>query len=368
MVAGKEKVSFRAPFPETGDVLEYLKAFYHGLPVKLLPGEKLCFTDDVEDDSVVDISPSPSKRVKGNQKSTGKSKSPKEKFPTLWLNTQTSAGCVGIRTRKTPKGAFSHQLNLNDLLDAVIEILPKDAYALLLLVEHDIFEDEDDDFACGRAYGGSRIAVVSGARYDPMLDEEQRVPTQHAWPASHCRGYVENCIREAEEEGEGDKIPKKKRKQKRRTVQDEDIQMKDDNAALSPMHAALSAHLSPFPSPSSSFRDHSTLLKTLHSSLWLGRISRTASHELGHCFGIAHCVSYACVMQGTASIIEDARQPLYLCPIDLAKVLYATGMSERGWYGALLGFCQKCQDGGQLWRAFGRWIEGRVGELEGEGR
>jgi archaemetzincin len=33
---------------------------------------------------------------------------------------------------------------------------------------------------------------------------------------------------------------------------------------------------------------------------------------LGHCFGIAHCVYYACSMQGTASIIENSKQPLYL--------------------------------------------------------
>jgi archaemetzincin len=38
-----------------------------------------------------------------------------------------------------------HQLNLNDLLDAAIEILPADAYALIMLVEHDMFEDEDDE-------------------------------------------------------------------------------------------------------------------------------------------------------------------------------------------------------------------------------
>ena len=38
------------------------------------------------------------------------------------------------------------QLNLNDLLDVAVSILPDDAYAFLLLVEYDLSEDEDDNF------------------------------------------------------------------------------------------------------------------------------------------------------------------------------------------------------------------------------
>ena len=79
----------------------------------------------------------------------------KKSSPTLWLNTPKASSCIGLLSRATPKGNFTHQLNLNDLLDAAIDILPDDAYALLMMVEHDMFEDEDDDFVCGRAYGGS---------------------------------------------------------------------------------------------------------------------------------------------------------------------------------------------------------------------
>jgi hypothetical protein len=61
------------------------------------------------------------------------------------------------------------------------------------------------------------------------------------------------------------------------------------------------------------------------AALWLGGVCRTASHELGHCFGIDHCVYCACAMQGSASLAEDARQPIYFCPLDLAKLLHATG-------------------------------------------
>jgi archaemetzincin len=139
--SGKEKP---VVFPKTDEVLDYLKAFYHGLPVKLLPLPKVCFTNDIED-GVVSHPPKSKGKKKGNKEAAPAS-------PTLWLNTQkASVGCIGIRTRATPDGSFSHQLNLNDLLDAAIEILPGDAYALLMMVEHDIFEDEDDDFAVGNS-------------------------------------------------------------------------------------------------------------------------------------------------------------------------------------------------------------------------
>src|ERR1700761_7578790 len=97
---------------------------------------------------------------------------------------------VRIRTRPCPDQAFQRQLNLNDPLDACISALPGDAFSLLLLLtDQDLYEDEEDDFCCGRAYGGSRIAVVSSARYHPILDGTQNVERKHAWPASHCAAY-----------------------------------------------------------------------------------------------------------------------------------------------------------------------------------
>jgi archaemetzincin len=61
-------------------------------------------------------------------------------------------------------------MNPGDLLDAAISILPDGAYAHLFLVHQDLFESPEDKFVCGRAYGASRVAVVSIARYNPSLD------------------------------------------------------------------------------------------------------------------------------------------------------------------------------------------------------
>jgi archaemetzincin len=323
----------RVDFPRTADVLSYLEAFYYGLPVKMLPSPNLCFTADVDD------SPPETKGKKKSREIITKTDS-----KLLWLNTQTPSGCIGIRSRATPKGNFTHQLNLNDLLDAAIEILPSDAYALLMLVEHDIYEEEDDDFACGRAYGGSRVAVVSGARYNPVLDQEQGMEREHGWPASHCEAYLRRCCDKAtSEDDEG-----LKRKSKKVKAMESELTLSKDG----PMHAALSAHLS---LPSLSQAPSTTTL----SGLWLGRVCRTARHELGHCFGIDHCVYYACAMQGTANMIEDARQPPYLCPVDLAKVLKATGADEKERYEKLLQVCKK-HDEEHLFNAFGAWIRGRI--------
>ncbi len=53
-----------------------------------------------------------------------------------------------------------------------------------------------------------------------------------------------------------------------------------------------------------------------------------------------HDVYYARVMQGTTSLAEDVRQPPYLCPADLAKVLRATMANEKERWEAMLGLAR----------------------------
>ena len=72
-------------------------------------------------------------------------------------------------------------------------------------------------------------------------------------------------------------------------------------------------------------------------------------------------------MQASASLAEDVRQPPYLCPADLAKLLRATGADERQRYEALLTFCGRHGDRGAGWfKAYEAWIAGRLRELEEE--
>ncbi|RFU31664.1 hypothetical protein B7463_g4675, partial [Scytalidium lignicola] len=312
--------------PSIGDIIDYLKAFYYELPVKLLPS-KLRFNCWDENDP----------QANASYLNSG------------YIGLETSSECVGIRTRAMSNGDFVQQLNLNDLLDAAIEILPEDAYTLLLLVHHDLYEDEEDVFVCGRAYGGSRIAVISTARYNPALDKRQNVPQEHAWPASHCQEYVDECCSKSSSKAN-----------KKKTVSTQSslypgAPTSVEETSNSPLHAAVNAYKT---LPSLNSNSKAAML----SGLWLSRCCRTASHELGHCFGIDHCVYYACVMQGSASIVEDARQPPYLCPVDLAKLLRSTGASSVQRYQDLMCFCDKHKDT-PMFAAFGAWIRARLTTL-----
>ncbi len=321
-VGKTRKGSIETPIstPKTNDVVEYLAAFYHGMTVKQLPFDLTYASWDDEEQ-------------------TSKTKSTSSPF--IALNTPYES--VRIRTRTCPDDMFPTQLSLNDLLDVAISVLPKDAYALLMLVDHDLYEDEDDDFCCGRAYGGSRVAVVSKARYNPVLDGVQGVERQHAWPASHCENYVkESCATVS--------WPSKKAK----TDVAPSTTVENSDSESNALEIAVRAHRT-IPPDKLSTPEHL-------ASLWLSRTTRTASHELGHCFGIDHCVYYACIMQGTASMAEDVRQPPYLCPVELAKIQRAIGLTDKDVmerYKALQNFCGRPGSG---FAGFGCWIRGRIGE------
>jgi archaemetzincin len=322
------EVESSIPTPSIEDVREYLQAFYHGLRVEHLqvPFRFVEWT-----------------QVDDTRRSKARSTSSAIRYVGLAHGMESTR----IRVRhgsKNQDSIFSHQLNLNDLIDGMIEALPSDAYALVLLVQHDLYEDDDDAFVCGRAYGGSRVALVSFARYNPSLDEVQQIDRSHPWPLSHCKAFVEKqCANEIAQLNDSKK-PRKKTKSSLSSETNTTLNQLPTPEAT-PLSAAVAASLS------------SPTLETSGdlSGLWLSRVVRTVSHELGHCFAIDHCIYNACVMQGSASLNEDTRQPPYLCPIDLAKVLKATGASEKEQSLALLQFCTKHKDV-QMFSALEGWL------------
>lgn len=53
---------------------------------------------------------------------------------------------------------------------------------------------------------------------------------------------------------------------------------------------------------------------------FLERSMSTASHETAHLFGMAHCIAWDCLMNGSDSLEESDRHPLVFCPSCQAKV------------------------------------------------
>ncbi len=75
------------------------------------------------------------------------------------------------------------------------------------------------------------------------------------------------------------------------------------------------------------------------SKIILLRSCRLLTHEIGHLFGIDHCIYYGCLMNGSGHLEEDFSQPLFLCPIDLRKLSRLVGFDVIQRYEQMLDFC-----------------------------
>ncbi|KAI9339505.1 hypothetical protein DFJ73DRAFT_947984 [Zopfochytrium polystomum] len=315
---GGTATSSIVPPPDVALVVEYLTAFYHGLAVKLLP-TPLSFV-------------AWSKRPRSTKKSQAADP------PTrIGLRVGASPTVVGVSARACPDAAFPRQLDLNHILDAALDVLPTDAYAVLLM-------DLDDDYCCGRAFGGSRVAVVSAARYAPAVAGKD---PPHAWPASHCKAFVADAVAAA---AAGAAAPSPPSRPAAESPRDE-----PGSALSAAVHAAAATD------------DTGTA-----SGVWLARVARTAAHELGHCLAMDHCVYHACAMQGSASLNEDLRQPPYLCPVCLAKLARAVAgpppspvdyLVRR--YAALRRVCGRWAADAGMFAAFDAWLGVRMAEMSG---
>ncbi len=58
---------------------------------------------------------------------------------------------------------------------------------------------------------------------------------------------------------------------------------------------------------------------------------KVLAHETGHMFGLAHCIYYRCLMNGSNHLGELDARPLHLCPVCLRKLQWSIGfdVTER---------------------------------------
>ncbi|MEM7152618.1 MAG: archaemetzincin [Myxococcota bacterium] len=65
------------------------------------------------------------------------------------------------------------------------------------------------------------------------------------------------------------------------------------------------------------------------------RALKVMSHEIGHMFGLEHCIYLHCNMNGVNHLAELDRAPMHLCPVCLRKLHLMLGFSPPRRYGAL---------------------------------
>ncbi len=75
--------------------------------------------------------------------------------------------------------------------------------------------------------------------------------------------------------------------------------------------------------------------------LCLRRTLKTATHETGHMFSLAHCIWYECNMCGSNHREESDRHPLWLCPICLSKLCWATKIRPEDHFRRLAAFAEE---------------------------
>ena len=90
----------------------------------------------------------------------------------------------------------------------------------------------------------------------------------------------------------------------------------------------------------------------------LGRSLRVAVHEVGHMFGLAHCQTFRCTMNGIAHLDELDEIPLHLCPVCLRKLHLVTGLDPHARDRALLTVFEQLGLAGEA-----RWLSERIGRI-----
>jgi archaemetzincin len=73
----------------------------------------------------------------------------------------------------------------------------------------------------------------------------------------------------------------------------------------------------------------------------LRRSGKVLVHETGHMFGLAHCVYFRCVFNGSNHLAESDARPLHECPVDLHKLHQSLGFDVVHRYADLGRFYRK---------------------------
>jgi archaemetzincin len=97
-----------------------------------------------------------------------------------------------------------------------------------------------------------------------------------------------------------------------------------------------------------------------YANTLLRRSAKVLVHETGHMFGLAHCVYFRCVFNGSNHLEESDARPLHECPVGLRKLHCSIGFNVPQRYANLYRFYRKAGfEDEAAWT--GRRLEGIVG-------
>lgn len=96
-----------------------------------------------------------------------------------------------------------------------------------------------------------------------------------------------------------------------------------------------------------------------YQGLILRRSMKVLTHETGHIFGLAHCVHFSCVMNGSNHLQESDRRSLHLCPVCLRKLQFSVGFDVVKRYQDLATFDRKSGFADEA-----RWLTRRLARIQ----
>ncbi|KAL6059293.1 metallopeptidase [Balamuthia mandrillaris] len=188
----------------------------------------------------------------------------------------------------------ARQLYIDSVCNFLVKIKPKDARCLVGVTMEDLYCSTDDSFTMGLAHSG-RVGLFSFGRYHPGK----------VWKQSdlEARERAERRKRRRRRKGR----PTKKQKQK--------------------------------------VEEATATKKQQELYVLLNRSCKVLVHELGHLFGIGHCIFWNCCMNGSGHLEEDYRQAMHLCPVDLHKLQHCLGFDVVERYRRMETFYRQHVDG-----------------------
>lgn len=61
-------------------------------------------------------------------------------------------------------------------------------------------------------------------------------------------------------------------------------------------------------------------------------------HEIGHMYGLSHCIYFECLMNGSNHLQEADKRPSFLCPLCLNKLYFITRFDIEKRYRKMMDF------------------------------